>query len=344
MSEPGTAEDARRSAQEAQRESDKYLQAAEEAARAAGALEDEAAADQRTADALAQDAQELIDELELTTFQDAPAAFTGDATAAHRRAAEIRKSLKHAESTAKSTRDAMVGRGHAVSQWAASERFAGVTPEVRDRFRAGADVADLAAEAETLSEHLNVYRRTMAGQLAAADKDKDIVVTALCNEVRESLKTLVRAQNHAQLPPGLGDHLTNRRFLDVGPRSSVDTSASVLRSRVERLVDKIVQRDGLVPDGRTLVWEATSAAVGRGNFTARVLKPSLALADERQPIELMSKWSGGEKVTISLLIFCMLARLRAANRGSNVPGLAAAETGPDRLACSAGLGRPLHRR
>ena len=25
----------------------------------------------------------------------------------------------------------------------------------------------------------------------------------------------------------------------------------------------------------------------------------------------MSKWSGGEKVTISLLLFCMLARLRA---------------------------------
>jgi hypothetical protein len=35
----------------------------------------------------------------------------------------------------------------------------------------------------------------------------------------------------------------------------------------------------------------------------------------------MGKWSGGEKVTISLLLFCMLARLRAASRGTDHPGL-----------------------
>ena len=151
-----------------------------------------------------------------------------------------------------------------------------------------------------------------------AGEERFAAVTA---EVREGLKTLQRAQHHAQLPPGLADHLRNRRFLDVGPRSTVDTTDATLRSRVERLVERLVARQENIPDGLTLVWEATTAVVGRGNFTARVLKPSTELGEDRQPVELMSKWSGGEKVTISLLLFCMLARLRAANRGGDVPGL-----------------------
>ena len=85
----------------------------------------------------------------------------------------------------------------------------------------GEHTADLPAE---LAEELRTYRHALAGELEAVDKDKHLVVTALCAEVREGLKTLQRAQHHAQLPPGLADHLRNRRFLDVGPRSTVDTT------------------------------------------------------------------------------------------------------------------------
>jgi hypothetical protein len=76
-----------------------------------------------------------------------------------------------------------------------------------------------------------------------------------------------------------------------------------------------------VPRGVELLWQATSAVVGDGNWKARVLKPSTTFAVDRVPVEKMRKWSGGEKVTISLLLFSMVVKLRATNRGRDLPGL-----------------------
>jgi hypothetical protein len=76
-----------------------------------------------------------------------------------------------------------------------------------------------------------------------------------------------------------------------------------------------------VPGGLELLWQATCAVVGDGNWKARVLKRSTKFALDRVPVEKMRKWSGGEKVTISLLLFCMIAKLRAQNRGRDLPGL-----------------------
>ncbi|MET7418664.1 hypothetical protein [Dactylosporangium sp. NPDC005555] len=248
-------------------------------------------------------------------------AFDGDVEAAREAGRAARRAVQAADKAVAAARNQFAAEVHRVDRWAGEERFAAVTAEVRDRFR-GEHTADLPTGPEGgLADELRTYRHALAGELEAVDKDKHLVVTALCAEVREGLKTLQRAQHHAQLPPGLADHLRNRRFLDVGPRSTVDTTDATLRSRVERLVERLVARQETIPDGLSLVWEATTAVVGRGNFTARVLKPSTELGEDRQPVELMSKWSGGEKVTISLLLFCMLARLRAANRGGDVPGL-----------------------
>jgi hypothetical protein len=97
----------------------------------------------------------------------------------------------------------------------------------------------------------------------------------------------------------------------------------VLRDRCARLVDSLSVRGTPVPRGHELLWQATSAVVGEGNWKAKVLKPSTTFAVERVSVEKMRKWSGGEKVTISLLLFCMVAKLRAAGRGRDQPGLGA---------------------
>ncbi|MEU7865250.1 hypothetical protein [Dactylosporangium sp. NPDC049140] len=289
--------------------------AAEQSARdAAGAAEVDASAARRRAD----DLQQLVTDLTEDTEPAEAAPFAGDVDAAREMARGARRALQSADRAVTAARNRLTAEAHRADRWASEERFATVSPEVRDRFRDGRLDFD---GTELLGQQLATYRHGLAGELDAVDRDKHLVVTALCAEVREGLKTLQRAQHHAQLPPGLAGHLRNRRFLDVGPRSSVDTSDATLRSRVERLVDKLVAGKDPIPDGLALAWEAIAAVVGRGNFVARVLKPSTELTDDRQPVELMSKWSGGEKVTIGLLLFCMLARLRAANRGGDVPGL-----------------------
>ncbi|MFI7336068.1 coiled-coil domain-containing protein [Micromonospora aurantiaca (nom. illeg.)] len=265
----------------------------------------------------------ISDDEQAACAADAPTAYAGAITEAMAEADTARKELAKADRNFNTARNAVTERGHAINRWVGEPRFATVSAEVKDRFTGGEHTTGLAEEADHLIAEIALYRANLQGQLDEVEQDKEIVVSALCEEVRTCLKMLQRAQTQAQLPPGIGEHLKNRRFLDVGPKSGVDTTPAVMRSRISTLVDGLVRSEAKTqPDGKTLTWQAVCAAVGGpGNFIARVLKPSTNLADEREPVERMGKWSGGEKVTISLLLFCMLARLRAASRGTDHPGL-----------------------
>jgi hypothetical protein len=167
-----------------------------------------------------------------------------------------------------------------------------------------------------------LFATNLRGRLEELEEHKSVVVTAMTGMVRQALKSLARAQSLSELPENLGAW-AGHRFLDVGPRSAVETADAVVRDRCARLVDALTARGAEVPRGQELLWQATNAVVGDGNWRARVLKPSTALALERVSVERMRKWSGGEKVTISLLLFCMVAKLRATSRGRDLPGLGA---------------------
>ncbi|NMH96996.1 hypothetical protein [Pseudonocardia acidicola] len=206
--------------------------------------------------------------------------------------------------------------------WAAADRFAGVKPEVRDRFRITDVAAELGPVADSLAADLDVFAANLRERLAELDEHKAVVVTAMTGMVRQALKSLARAQALSELPDTLGDW-AGQRFLEVGPRASVETADAVVRDRCSRLVDALTARGVEVPRGQELLWQATSAVVGDGNWKARVLKPSTTFALERVSVERMRKWSGGEKVTISLLLFCMVAKLRATSRGRDLPGFGA---------------------
>ena len=110
--------------------------------------------------------------------------------------------------------------------------------------------------------------------------------------------TIGRAQSLSELPESLGSW-AGQRFLEVGPRASVDTSDVIVRDRCSRLVDALTARGVEVPRDLDLLWQATSAVVGDGNWKAKVLKPSTTFALDRTSVEMMRKWSGGEKVTMS---------------------------------------------
>ncbi|MCW0212166.1 MAG: hypothetical protein OJJ54_02320 [Pseudonocardia sp.] len=206
--------------------------------------------------------------------------------------------------------------------WASAERFAEVNPTVRDRFRVTDVAGELGPEAGALSGELELFAANLRGRLEELEEHKSVVVTAMTGMVRQALKSLARAQSLSELPESLGAW-AGHRFLDVGPRSAVETADAVVRDRCARLVDALTARGAEVPRGQELLWQATNAVVGDGNWRARVLKPSTALALERVSVERMRKWSGGEKVTISLLLFCMVAKLRATSRGRDLPGLGA---------------------
>ncbi|WP_339122436.1 hypothetical protein, partial [Pseudonocardia sp. D17] len=211
---------------------------------------------------------------------------------------------------------------HRIARWAGADRFAGVKSDVRDRFRVDDVAGELGPVADELAGSLAVYAANLRERLAELEEHKGVVVTAMTGMVRQALRSLARAQALSELPESLGEW-AGQRFLEVGPRSTVETADAVVRDRCSRLVDALTARGAEVPRGLELLWQATDAVVGDGNWKARVLKPSTTFAIERVSVERMRKWSGGEKVTISLLLFCMVAKLRATSRGRDVPGLGA---------------------
>ncbi|ODU01444.1 MAG: hypothetical protein ABS81_20625, partial [Pseudonocardia sp. SCN 72-86] len=306
--------------------------AAEAAARVAGHLAAKAAAEDsaRDAEALRGNAREratgLTHLLELLrvdpasdgpdgpdvgSLDDAHTAVTGARAAVDAALAEARKAARSVEDVARR-----------IVVWAASDRFGAVKPDVRDRFRVADVAGELAPVADTLATDLAVYATNLRERLTDLEEDKAVVVTAMTGMVRQALRSLARAQSLSELPETLGEW-AGQRFLEVGPRASVETADAVVRDRCARLVDALTARGAEVPRGLELLWQATDAVVGDGNWKARVLKPSTTFAVERVSVERMRKWSGGEKVTISLLLFCMVAKLRATSRGRDVPGLGA---------------------
>ncbi|MFR9805882.1 hypothetical protein ACL02T_26875 [Pseudonocardia sp. RS010] len=234
----------------------------------------------------------------------------------------IRELLDDTAAAVRRGRAAVDKAAKEITVWSSADRFAEVKPAVRDRFRVADVVDELGDGVGALAEDLDKYAVNLQGRLDELEQHKSVVVTAMTGMVRQALKSLARAQTLSELPENLGPW-AGHRFLDVGPRSAVETADAVVRDRCARLVDVLTARGAEVPRGLELLWQATNAVVGDGNWRARVLKPSTALALERVSVERMRKWSGGEKVTISLLLFCMVAKLRATSRGRDVPGLGA---------------------
>lgn len=232
----------------------------------------------------------------------------------------LRSDLSGAHSLKDETSKALGQISTKLALWANEARFLEVKQEVRSRFLITDAADELGPDAEAFSEDLIVYAANLRGRLAELEEHKAVIVTAMTGMVRQALKTLARAQSLSQLPASLGPW-AGQRFLDAAPRVSVNTSDEIVRDRCSRLVDMLTARGVEVPRGFDLLWQATSAVVGDGNWKARVLKPSTTFALDQVPVEKMRKWSGGEKVTISLLLFCMVAKLRAANRGRELPGL-----------------------
>ncbi|MFB9744182.1 hypothetical protein ACFFOU_23965, partial [Pseudonocardia sulfidoxydans] len=257
------------------------------------------------------DPGEPVDAPDVGSLDDARTAVKGARAAVDAALADARTATRAVEDVARR-----------IVVWAASDRFAAVKPDVRDRFRVADVAGELAPVADTLATDLAVYATNLRDRLTDLEQDKAVVVTAMTGMVRQALRSLARAQSLSELPPTLGEW-AGQRFLEVGPRASVETADAVVRDRCARLVDALTARGAEVPRGLELLWQATDAVVGDGNWKARVLKPSTTFAVERVSVERMRKWSGGEKVTISLLLFCMVAKLRATSRGRDVPGLGA---------------------
>lgn len=213
-----------------------------------------------------------------------------------------------------------------LSSWAGRDEFLALAEDehgtavrqLRDLFRDKVRFGRLGSQIEDLVSDLELREKAIGQQLAQVEQHKDNVVLRMVDLVDESLTVIGRASALSELPAGIGPW-EHQRFLVAEARSR--PSPEQIRLRVDELIDTMVQGRRIETDPAELLWRATEVAVPEG-FRASVLKPAPDQPTGRTPVEEMRKWSGGENLTASLILFCVLARLRAERRTGNRSGTA----------------------
>ncbi|MDV3136372.1 hypothetical protein [Mycobacterium sp. 29Ha] len=205
-----------------------------------------------------------------------------------------------------------------LGRWASDDRFVHLAEDehgqavrrLREMLRDKARINRVADNAEGLVDDLRLRATQIGEQLKQVEETKANIGNKMTDLVVNALTVLRRASSLSEMPKGIGawDH---QRFLDVSPRSNPTREQIALR--VGDLIDTMVSGRAVEQDPAELLWRATDAAVPEG-FKATVLKPSPEQSTTRTPVADMRKWSGGENLTASLVLFCVMARLRAEKR------------------------------
>lgn len=245
----------------------------------------------------------------------------GSIDAARSRVHTLLGDIEQAADEARRTHAVLEDERAKILAWSGDTAFTRVPAEVVSRFRSERVVEELGPEAAAFREDFALRRTDLEAALAALDEHRANVVTRAMGMVTEALGDIDRFSRLSALPEGLGAW-GGKRFIEVHIRPTIDRSEPVMRDRIGREIDRIIESKSEAR-GMDLLWRAVFAVAGEGGFTARILKPSPAQSLDRVPIEAMHKWSGGEKVTTSLLLFVTVAKLRARNRGKAATGAGA---------------------
>ncbi|WP_043224322.1 hypothetical protein [Streptomyces sp. NRRL F-5193] len=157
--------------------------------------------------------------------------------------------------------------------------------------------------------------------------DQAMVVGSCITMVKSVLDDLKEVARHSRLPQGLGSW-SGRHFLSFEVRHW--PREEELERRLGKEIDNMVaalpagkgDSASALPEAMPLAKRLVLAALGgRGNIVAKIIKPAQNLDSvEQESVTKIRTFSGGEKLTVSVLLYCTLARMRAAQRDRRIPG------------------------
>lgn len=172
---------------------------------------------------------------------------------------------------------------------------------------------EVEAMAATWSELLETRHQVLGGQIADIGKHRDLLSQQVLSAADEGLQLLKSAAQHSQLPSGLPG-LGGMQFLRI--QFDVPSEPAERRARISQMLDEMISKNQL-PGGLQLVQQAVQRLVRP--VKVRVLHPEPDLTPRAYEIDEMARFSGGERLTCAILLYCTLAQLRARRRGVRRP-------------------------
>lgn len=146
-------------------------------------------------------------------------------------------------------------------------------------------------------------------ELEAQQQEKDILIQKLDTLARQSANLFEQAGRVSELPDTLGAW-ARQPFLRISlPRKNDPAERHVLLGQA---VERWFQPGQNIPSGFELAFECLIALCGTKTANVRILKPEYQLrAGSHDIMDLVNKFSDGEKLTAAILLYCTLVRLRA---------------------------------
>ena len=189
-----------------------------------------------------------------------------------------------------------------ISGWSRHERFQKLKSSISHRF-IDRDAASSEMRAELDITQLGECIFHIQEKLKEADKQRDIVTNVLFAAAEEALALLVKVSRMSKLPESLPQ--AGRQFVKIETKASDNPLER--RALVGELIDELLDH-GEVGDGLKLVQKAVRRVARR--IVVRVLHPDLHQHVARVSIADLRRFSGGERLTGAILLYCALMRLR----------------------------------
>ena len=176
----------------------------------------------------------------------------------------------------------------------------------------------LAAHAEDWQQQLTARLRSLDTDLEEIDRNRRLLIERLTTLTANALRTLRSAQRLSKLPAELEgwseQEFLRIRFTDPDPAAMRAALGAVLDDTAAALTRE-TKSASLRRDGMALLLRAVHAAVPK-SFDVVVLKPDAVLRAERVPVAQMGDvFSGGQRLTAAIVLYCTMAALRAEQRG-----------------------------
>lgn len=217
-----------------------------------------------------------------------------------------------------------------VRDTAVSEDWISLTSAIRERCRVS-PADEVAVHAASWARDLGVRVLSLRHDLEELDTHRDQLVLRLVDLCDTQRRLLLDVTRQSVLPDGLGG-LSGQPAFKIGfdPRP-VDEARGLLAERVDTWARELAaSSDARVRADDRIRWltEALADTVRdrpqAGRFKVEVLKPNIdGQVQYRTPDRIGTEYSGGQELTLAVMLYCTLAAVRAAHRtsGARPPGV-----------------------
>jgi hypothetical protein len=245
------------------------------------------------------------------------AAFLGDTDEAKALVQQVTTALREADSELDAAEAQVRDLAQRVSHFATDDAFEALAGgNLRERL-ARDEAATLARRSGELIPHLQARASEVAKELASIEQHRLLLLQRLAALVQAALNALRQAGRTSRLPADLGDW-SGKQFLRID--FETPDSEDVLLERLGEVLDSSVANSGeRNRDGMTMLLRGVRAAADPRGFRVTLLKPDTVLRDERVPVTAMGEFSGGQRLTAAIALYCTLAAMRSTSRGRQKP-------------------------